>query len=357
MNLFFVILYHNILSFFVNPGHRAGAPIRLQKFRYCERRVFEKKGHTVVSAATICYLYPMHQDNPTSPGPPIIFGEVLFDCFPDGRQVPGGAPFNVAWNLQALGLAPFFVSRVGDDQRGDRITKMMANWSMESDGLQIDPHLPTGEVTVSLDEGEPHFTIQPDQAYDRIAFRLPEELRNPSFLYHGSLALRDKTNARTLARIKEQVTCPVFVDVNLRDPWWSRDHIFALLEETTWLKLNEHELRTLFPERGSLAEGGALALARFHLDAVFLTLGSRGAIALTAGGEHHEVAPAKTIQVVDTVGAGDAFTSVLLLGLVKEWPLPVTLERAQAFASAVVGRRGAITTDREFYASFRKQWS
>ncbi|MBA1332725.1 carbohydrate kinase, partial [Candidatus Endoriftia persephone str. Guaymas] len=49
---------------------------------------------------------------------PIIFGEVLFDCFEDGSRVLGGAPFNVAWHLQALGAAPLFISRVGDDSLG-----------------------------------------------------------------------------------------------------------------------------------------------------------------------------------------------------------------------------------------------
>ena len=51
-----------------------------------------------------------------------IFGEVLFDCFPDGREVLGGAPFNVAWHLHAFGQSPVFVSRVGDDEtRTDNI--------------------------------------------------------------------------------------------------------------------------------------------------------------------------------------------------------------------------------------------
>ena len=44
-----------------------------------------------------------------------VFGEVLFDHFPDGRRVLGGAPFNVAWHLQAFGEAPRFISRVGAD--------------------------------------------------------------------------------------------------------------------------------------------------------------------------------------------------------------------------------------------------
>lgn len=68
----------------------------------------------------------------------IIFGEVLFDCFPDGNVILGGAPFNVAWNLQAFGLSPLFISRIGDDSYGITIKEAMQNWGMDLRGLQLD---------------------------------------------------------------------------------------------------------------------------------------------------------------------------------------------------------------------------
>lgn len=78
-----------------------------------------------------------------------LFGEVLFDHFPDGKQVLGGAPFNVAWHLQALGQAPLFISRVGTDPEGEQIRRSMDDWGMDLGGLQTDPALPTGRVSVS----------------------------------------------------------------------------------------------------------------------------------------------------------------------------------------------------------------
>ncbi|MGR8999273.1 MAG: PfkB family carbohydrate kinase, partial [Gammaproteobacteria bacterium] len=68
------------------------------------------------------------------------------------------------------------------------------------------------------------------------------------------------------------------------------------------------------------------------------------------------VKPPASTTVVDTVGAGDAFAALLLLGLSKQWPLKTTLERAQTFASALVGRRGATVADREFYSAFSISW-
>ncbi len=60
--------------------------------------------------------------------------------------------------------------------------------------------------------------------------------------------------------------------------------------------------------------------------------------------------------MVDTVGAGDAFASVLILGLLNDWPLTELLERAQAFAAGLVGVRGATIDDAAFYARFRQDW-
>jgi fructokinase len=89
---------------------------------------------------------------------------------------------------------------------------------------------------------------------------------------------------------------------------------------------------------------------------VILTLGARGAVALTAGAEPVEVAPPARLPVVDAVGAGDAFASVCILGLRRGWPLGDTLGRAQAFAARIVGQRGAIAPDPGLYEPFIDQW-
>jgi len=97
-----------------------------------------------------------------------IFGEVLFDEFPDGNRVLGGAPFNVAWHLQAFSQTPLFISRVGNDSEGSQICKSMLNWGMNIDALQTDEKLPTGKVIVELEDGEPSYDIIAPAAYDAI---------------------------------------------------------------------------------------------------------------------------------------------------------------------------------------------
>jgi fructokinase len=275
-----------------------------------------------------------------------IFGEVLFDHFPDGRRVLGGAPFNVAWHLQAFGEAPFLVSRVGEDEEGDAVRSAMRAWGMDPAGLQTDPGLPTGRVQVSIEDGEPSYDIVHPSAWDGI-----DDPDCPAggcaLLYHGSLALRDATSRRACDALRARRPAIVFVDVNLRPPWYHAERLLAGLVGAHWVKLNRDELDELAP--------GATArdfMASLGLRGLLLTEGSRGARLLTADGAEFVTQPGGDVEVVDTVGAGDAMASIMILGLLRGWPLQLTLDRAQAFASAIVGRRGATVRDPAFYAPF-----
>ncbi len=290
-----------------------------------------------------------------SSAPLTIFGEILWDCFPDGTQVLGGAPFNVAWHLQAFGQHPRLISCIGTDTLGAEIQAALQDWGMDLSGIQRDPEHPTGRVAVSFSaEGEPHYHISPDSAWD---FIRPEALpAAPSgVLYHGSLALRQPVSAQAWHQLCARAS-QRFVDLNLRPPWWQSTQVRGLLAGARWLKLNADELTALQPELLDLPSRARRLLADKHLEWVVVTQGAAGASAFMVRGEQWTVTPQFTTKVVDTVGAGDAFSSVLLLGLQRGWPLQQTLPRAQQFASAIVGLRGAITQERAFYQHFVRAW-
>jgi fructokinase len=288
----------------------------------------------------------------------VIFGEVLFDHFPDGSRVLGGAPFNVAWHLQAFGQRPLFVSRVGDDEEGRAVRAAMEGWGMSTTGLQTDPELPTGRVEVQIVDGEPEYEILHPAAFDAIVVTPAGEdiLRRRHLLYHGSLALRSDTSRKTLGEILASQHGTVFVDVNLRPPWWQRDAVLNLANGANWVKLNHHELDWLNPKLAG--EPGQVAgfIADHRLDGLLLTHGEKGAELFTPGGLSASIEPDRSIEPVDTVGAGDAFTSVFILGLACDWPRDLTLSRAQTFASAVCSHRGATTQDPAFYRPFLNDW-
>lgn len=288
---------------------------------------------------------------------PLVFGEVLFDHFPDGTAVLGGAPFNVAWHLQAFGLRPLLISRLGNDAMGDRVRRAMQEWDMDCSGLQTDDVHATGSVSIRFADGDPVYDIVDSVAYDFIDAALLPPLAGGWLLYHGTLAVRHESSAAALARLKGMHAGPLFVDINLRSPWWCRQSVLELVEGADWVKLNEAELFELLPEAAGEAERLRL-LAGLVSGQIVLTGGEKGATAISVReGGRISVAPETAMKVTDTVGAGDAFCSVLLAGCLLSWPLDVTMQRAQQFASAVVGLRGAISRERDFYRRFVRAWS
>lgn len=273
---------------------------------------------------------------------PIVLGEVLFDRFPDGREVLGGAPFNVAWHLCGLGFRPRFVSRVGDDPAAARVRRAMAEWGLDDRWVGTDAERATGYVAVDTTGDEPTYDIPPDQAFDRIEPPSDDVFgEGPGLLYHGTLALR---GASVAALDALRPRCAVFLDVNLRDPWWERDPVRFLMDGADWVKLNHHELAQLS------AGGDASALCSDHgLRGAIVTEGPRRAAWFDADGVVAEVVPPVVDDLLDTVGAGDAFSAVCLAGLMRGAEPADVLRDAARFAAGICRIRGATTTDVSFY--------
>lgn len=287
---------------------------------------------------------------------PIIFGEVLFDQFPDGSVVLGGAPFNVAWHLQAFGLSPLMISSTGDDTLGREIRNTMQKWGMDSSGMQMDAAHPTGTVAVNFSANGPCYDIREYSAYDFIDANAFPPLPENGIIYHGSLALRQHTSRNALQKLKQILPAPGFVDINLRAPWWTKTIIQNILEDACWLKLNEQEIVQILPGAENLQDKMKLLMQKYALHYLVVTQGGRGATAVTRAGEKYRTGKIETPVVIDTVGAGDAFSSVLILGLIKNWPVMETLIRARTFAGTIVKIRGATVNDKEFYQPFIDIW-
>lgn len=294
-------------------------------------------------------------------GRPVVFGEVLFDRFPDGSAVLGGAPFNVAWHLQGFAATPLFISRVGDDHAGRQVFEAMHAWGMDAAGVQIDTVHPTGAVEVVLVDGQPTYTIVPDQAYDFIdadGAATAVAHTDAGLLYYGTLAARNPASETAMARLRNDTSLQTFVDINLRAPWWDIPRVETALQGARWAKLNDEELaQVLGREAGTLDIVAAAreVRERYQLKYLVVTRGSAGALLVTADEVVHG-RPAEVADIVDTVGAGDGFSAVMIVGLLQGWPLAATLERALEFAAAICAVRGATTADPGLYARHLARW-
>lgn len=147
-----------------------------------------------------------------------------------------------------------------------------------------------------------------------------------------------------------------FMDVNLRPPWWSLDEVVQALDGASCIKVNHDELNLIVQSGSTLEEKVEWLLLNTSAQTVLVTRGKEGAVVFMSDGSRASVAPKLELEVVDTVGAGDAFSAVMFMGQIKEWPIDVTLERAQSFASSIVGVRGAVVNDKKFYSKFSHQW-
>lgn len=280
----------------------------------------------------------------------VIFGEVLFDAFPDGREVLGGAPFNVAWGLAGLGQNPYLISAVGADGKGLRVLQQMTGWGMAIDGVSR-LEQPTGVVQISLQNGDASYLITEEVAWDFIP---PVTAPAREFLYHGLLALRSETSRHTFeGLVARSPGAERFFDVNLRPPYDD----FALVEKwvsgATWVKMNFEEFQTLvgksevsFPVPDQVLDS---FLAEKKIKNLLLTAGRDGAQIHGSYGRALQCPAPPPVQLVDTVGAGDSFAAVTIDGILKGLPADLILTKASLFASKVCGLRGATSTDPSFY--------
>jgi len=291
-----------------------------------------------------------------------LFGEVLVDVFPD-RQALGGAPFNVARHLRAFGLHPLLITRTGNDANRERFLDAMRRFDMDIHGVQRDDRYPTGQVRVHLKEDTHVFEILPQQAYDFIDADTAQHVAGaaaPALSYFGTLAQRHSVSRAALTRLLARTDTPIFLDINLRAPWYDEAVIRESLRRADVAKLNNEELdivAKLFRFSGSATAQAQKLVNHFSLRMLIVTYGVDGARVHGAdGAETHIGGPTTPLETIDTVGAGDGFAAAFILGMLHGWPISLTLERASRFAGAICGIRGAVPENHSFYLPFLDAW-
>jgi fructokinase len=277
-----------------------------------------------------------------------VLGEVLWDVFEGSRQL-GGAALNFAAHAKHLGHESFLISAVGVDSPGEEAAAAIAALGLDATFLQRTTLFQTGTARVELGpDDRTRFVIERPAAYDAVCIsdREIEQLiqRAPAWFYYGTLFPSTAEGEAVLQRLLGALPMATrLYDLNLRPGWHSASLVKQLLAQANVVKLNEEELQAVHEFTGlpinveAFCREGA---RRFGWKAVCVTLGARGC-ALLACGEYVEAA-GQAIDVIDTVGAGDAFTAAFMHGLICHWPVASVAAFANRVGAVVASRHGAI---------------
>ena len=275
----------------------------------------------------------------------ICFGEVLWDMLPSGAK-PGGAPLNVAIHLKKLGKDPLLVSKIGNDEEGEKLIRFLTDAGIDTGYIQTDDALPTSKVLIHLDDNKnATYEICEPVAWDNITFNDETEnkVQGADLIIYGSLASRNNTSRETLLHLLKASEATRLTDINLRPPFDNREWIEELLRISDFAKLNDDELVKIAGwnnRSGRTEELIPWFSDYFNCPTLCITRGKHGAVLYM---DHQMYShPGFKVDAVDTVGAGDSFLAALIARLADGSTPEEALEFACATGSFVASQKGAV---------------
>jgi len=274
----------------------------------------------------------------------LCIGEILWDNLPSGAK-PGGAPMNVALHLNRIGQKVSISSKVGNDDQGKKLLAFLEDSGLQTDLIQIDETLPTSEVLVHLDENNnATYEICEPVAWDNLVLSdsLISQAKSSGLIIYGTLASRNPETRNTILQLLENDVVKL-IDVNLRQPYDSKEIVEQLILKSDIVKLNDEELG-VFGQWYNKHKHDEESLVRwfaeeFNSKMVIVTKGDKGAL-LYSDGVFYEH-PGFKVNAVDTVGAGDAFLAGFIAALLEGKTNDKALEFACAAGAFVASKAGA----------------
>jgi len=277
----------------------------------------------------------------------LSFGEILWDII-EGKKFLGGAPFNFAAHMAQCGAKAYIISRLGKDDLGKKAAEMAASYEVNTSLIQWDEKYPTGTVEVTLNQGQPDYTIHTSVAYDFIDYtELNNKMRDQEFdvFYFGSLAQRSAISKQTLKSLLVKNTFDyVFYDVNLRKDSFSKEIIHNSLQLCNILKLNHSEV----PEISHLLYQADLSMEAFcqkmyidyELELIIITAAEKGCYIFEA--DKLQLVPGRAVEVADAVGAGDSFSAAFMYVYFHKGDALAAAKIANQVGGFVASHHGAI---------------
>lgn len=274
----------------------------------------------------------------------VCFGEVLWDVLPTVKR-PGGAPMNVAYHLQKLGMQSALISSVGHDDPGRSLLEFLRSINLSTKYLQLSDNQPTSEVLATVSPlHEVRYEIVYPVAWDFISWQPAYDalLKQSTALVYGSLASRNELSAATLLKMLVYDLYKVF-DVNLRAPHYTPEIIDQLLRAANLIKMNAEELEIITEWYDPALEDEAARIAwlfdHFSVDEILISKGANGATYYTRNMKLDR--SALLVPVNDTIGSGDSFLAAFLSKRLEQADPESALAYAIGMGAFITGQSGA----------------
>lgn len=264
--------------------------------------------------------------------------------FPTHKKI-GGAPLNVANRLQALSNDVTMISAIGQGENGAEILKYIKDVGIDTSCIQVHNEYKTGKVKVMLNEkGSASYDIKYPRAWDKI--RLTEinkkAVKNSDAFVFGSLAGRDDSSRGTLFKLIELAKYKIF-DLNLRPPYYTKELLIKLMNESDFIKFNDDELYEvsgyLDSKYRSMEQNIRFISQKTNTKHICVTKGHHGAVLLYDDKFYYN--SGYLIKVIDTVGAGDSFLGSLISQLLNNVDPQEAVDFACAVGAMVAQSEGA----------------
>lgn len=275
-------------------------------------------------------------------------GEALWDVLPEGKKI-GGAPANFAYHVSQFGLPSAVVSAVGKDALGDEIIENFTSKGLNH--LIATVPYPTGTVQVEIDQaGIPQYDIKENVAWDNIPYTamLENLAQRTKAVCFGSLAQRNIVSRKTinlfLDAMPQDPDSLVVFDVNLRQGFYNKEILCNSMKRCNILKINDEELVTVSRMFGypgiDLQDKCWILLGKYNLKMLILTCGINGSYVFTPGTVSFQ--PTPTVEVADTVGAGDSFTAAFIASILRGKTVAEAHCKAVETSAFVCTKKGAM---------------
>jgi fructokinase len=280
-------------------------------------------------------------------------GEILFDVYPTTKNL-GGAPLNFLYHVNKITGEGNIISRVGCDVLGKNALGFLDKNNISTNYVQLDHLHPTGIATVLFDGNkQPLFLIDNERAYDYIE-PTPELVdvvqRETDCFYFGTLAQRNVVSRKTIQFLLNKGV-KYFHDLNIRDNFFNKEVIEQSLKAADLVKVNSDELKLLnnlfLNADFEINKTSKDIMEKFGIEFIAATQGSDGSVLFRNNEvEYYKPDP---VDIVDSVGAGDAFSAILCIGYLQRWSLRKINKLANFFAAEICKVKGALPEDDEVY--------